>query len=344
MIKQYIQEGFLLKNKGYYKRSIEAFYKALEIDNNCEELLLEIADLYYLMGNEERSIEYVEQILDKTPIHIGALKLLKCIFMNKRAYAEAEQTAKNIYCISCDVQDQIAIFELLIKQGKYEEIFEYKIDAAHPLVFYYMGLSKFKMGEYNEAEILTNMALDFDKKNSQIQLLKGEILLKKNKLEDCIELMEKMDIVENDAPMQNWTGLVYQLDGKYKKALGYFMNAIRLAPANDEYYYNCASTYFKMGEIKLAKKYYNLAVSLNPNNQNYHFALANLYYSEKHYKRAMEELNYDFFEARLLKSIILYDTGYVALAKKELNELEKISPDNELIKTYQTRIEEELKI
>ena len=207
-----------------------------------------------------------------------------------------------------------------------------------------MGLSKFKMGEYNEAEILANMALDFDKTNSQIQLLKGEILLKKNKLEDCLELIEKMEIVETDAQMQNWVGLVYQLDGKYRKAVNCFMNAIRLEPSVDEYYYSCASTYFKMGEIKLAKKYYNLAVSLNPDNQNYHFALANLYYSEKHYKRAMEELNYDFFEARLLKSIILYDTGYVALAKKELDELEKINPENELIKTYKSKIEEELKI
>ena len=42
----------------------------------------------------------------------------------------------------------------------------------------------------------------------------------------------------------------------------------------------------------------------------------NLYYSERNFKRAFEELNYDFFEANLLKSIILYDTGYVALAKK----------------------------
>ena len=99
-----------------------------------------------------------------------------------------------------------------------------------------------------------------------------------------------------------------------------------------------------MGENLLAKKYYNLAISLNPDNQNYHFALANLYYSEKNYKRAFEELNYDFFEANLLKAIILYDTGYIALAKKQLEILAKEQPKNPIILNYISRVKEELKI
>ena len=33
MIKEILQEGFILKEKGYYKHAIEAFYKALEVDN-----------------------------------------------------------------------------------------------------------------------------------------------------------------------------------------------------------------------------------------------------------------------------------------------------------------------
>ena len=63
MIKKIIQEAFVLKSNGYYKHSIEAFYKALELDGASNELFLEIADLYYLMGNEERALNYLEQIL-----------------------------------------------------------------------------------------------------------------------------------------------------------------------------------------------------------------------------------------------------------------------------------------
>ena len=100
MMKELLQEGFILKSKGYYKHAIEAFYKALELDNSSSELLLEIAEVYYLMGDEERTLNYIEQILEHNPTHIESLNLLKKIFVNKKAWAEAEQTAKNIYCIT----------------------------------------------------------------------------------------------------------------------------------------------------------------------------------------------------------------------------------------------------
>ena len=344
MIKKHIQEGFLLKSKGYYKRAIEAFYKALECDNSSEELLLEIAELYFLIGNEVRSLEYVEQILNQNPTHIGALKLIKSIFEKKEAFAEAEQTAKNIYCISKQTEDLIEIFKLLLKQKKYEEIFEYKTENSKSDVFYYMALAKFYLNEINESEILVNMALDFDKENQDILLLKGKILLRKNKIEECSELLNKIEITDKKPETHNWAGLVCQYNFEYQKAIKHFLTAIKFSASSDEYYYNCASTYFKMGEKSLAKKYYNYAISLNPENKNYHFALANLYYSEKHYKRAMEELDCDFFEAKLLKAIILYDTGYVAIAKKELELLEKKQPDNELLQAYKSKINEQLKI
>ena len=75
MIKKILQEGFILKTKGYYKPAIEAFYKALELDNTSSELLLEIADCYYSMGEEERALNYIEQILEKAPTHIDTLNL-----------------------------------------------------------------------------------------------------------------------------------------------------------------------------------------------------------------------------------------------------------------------------
>ena len=108
MIKELLQEGFILKTRGYYKYAIEAFYKALEIDNTSSELLLEIADTYYLMGEEERAISYIEQVLDNNPTHAESLKLLKKIFTDKKAWEEAEQTAKNMkFCTKKRLQDFI---------------------------------------------------------------------------------------------------------------------------------------------------------------------------------------------------------------------------------------------
>ena len=85
MIRETLQEGFILKEKGYYKHAIEAFYKALEEDNSSVELLLEIAKCYFLLKDEERALNYIEQALDKDPTHIESLKFLQSIFESKNA-------------------------------------------------------------------------------------------------------------------------------------------------------------------------------------------------------------------------------------------------------------------
>ena len=165
-----------------------------------------------------------------------------------------------------------------------------------------------------------------------------------NKRDDCVDLLVLFRQDDIDSESLNLIGLIKQHECKFEEAIKCFLDAIKLDSSCDEYYYNCASTYFKLGDSQQAKKYYNVAISISPDNQNYHFALANLYYSEKQYKRAMEELAYDFYEAKLLKAIILYDSGYLALSKKELEELALEQPDNELMLEYKKRIDEELSL
>lgn len=340
MIKNLLKEGFILKSKGYYKHAIEAFYKALEIDNKSPELLLEIADIYYLMGEEEHALNYIEQVLDTNPTHIGSLKLLKKMFIDKKAFVQAEQTAKNIYYISKNPNDLAEFFELLNKQERYQEIFQYEIEKMSSEILYELAYAKLFCGE-NGYELI-NKAIEEQPNNTKYLLLKGKILYKQNNKNECIELLKNIPYDSANADYLNFAGLIKQYQKDYKTALKYFLEAVKVSPENAEYYYNCASTYFKADELKPAKKFYNIAISLEPENPNYHFALANLYYSQKKYKRALEELNSNLFEAKLLKSIILYDTGYLAVAKKELEALIKQDYNNEIIKEYLEKIENEL--
>ena len=305
--------------------------------------MLEIADCYYLLQDEERALNYIEQVLATNPTHIGALKFLMHIFVSKNAWVEAEQTAKNIYCITKDVNDLAKIFELLNKQGRYEEIFEYQTEFLTSEIFYEKAYAQMFLNNLAEAETFINQAIEQNGCDKN-KVLKCKILYKMNKKDECVNLLREVFIDEKDADVLNFVGLVKQYECDFEQAVKYFQDAIRLKSNNAEYYYNCASTYFKMGEKQLAKKYYNLTLTLDPENQNYHFALANLYYSEKQYKRALEELGYDFFEAKLLKSIILFDSGYLAVAKKEFENLIQEQPENELVQTYLSKVREELSI
>ena len=153
-----------------------------------------------------------------------------------------------------------------------------------------------------------------------------------------------MVLDESDADALNFVGIVYQYQDKYNDAINYFKKAIKMSSKKDEYYYNCASTYFKINDIVLAKKYYNLAISLNPDNPNYHLALANLYYFEKNYKRALKELEYDFYEANLLKGIILFDMENFVLAKKEFDKLYLQNQEDDLLNEYRGKIDNKLHI
>lgn len=342
MIKNLLQEGFILKEKGHYKKAIEVFYKALAEDNTSSELLLEIAELYYKLGDEERSLEYIEQVLDKDPQHINALRLLEQIFIDKCALAQAEQTAKNIYCISNNDNDLAVIFKLLNLQRKFDEIFEYNIETSNTAVILEQAKALYRKQEFTKAEEMVNKILTVEPENQEILLLFGQVLYAQNKKDECINLVHKLSDNSENAELWNFCGLLEDYQGNYNKACKHLQKAIKLDPNNDKYYYNLANMYFKQGDTTYAKRYYNLAISLNPHNPNYHFALANLYYSEKHYKRALEELPEDLFEASLLKVIILYDTGYLALAKQELNRLFEQCPDNSILQEYNDRINKEL--
>ena len=345
MIKDIIQEAFILKNQGFYKHAIETLYKALELDNVSIELLFEIADLYFLLKDEERALNYLEQILDKNPTHIDSLKLLKSIFISKEAWKEAEQTAKNIYCITKNTNDLSEIFKILNKQGYYTEIFEYEIKSFNENVLYEKSFAKFQTNEFDDALFYINQALDLKPDNTDFNILKGEILLKQNNDNEALNILHNLKIQPDCFKLLNFAGIVYQRNGLYKEALEAFSKALKCNEQNDSCYYNCASTYFKMGDIIQAKKYYNLAISKNPNNQSYHLALANLYYAEKNYKRALEELkDFNFYEAKLLKSIILADAGYIAIAKKEFENLNQDFPEDIVVKEYIEKINSQLKI
>lgn len=339
-VKNILQEGFLLESKGYYKKAIEVFYKALELDNSSVELLFEIARLYYLMQNEEKSLDYIEQILDKNPTHIETMKLLKQIFIDKNAYEQAEQTAKNIYCISNNPKDLIEIFKILNKQKKYAEIFEYHVENPNAEVFIEKARALFCQKNFDEAEILAKKALEKKSESVEALLLLGQILYAKGDKESCVAIAKKIKLDEDNSELMNFLGLIKSYLNE--DAEEYFKKAIESNRENHQYYYNLGNFYLKNKKMLLAKKYYNLAIAIEPENQNYHFALANLYYLEKHYKKALEELSDDYSESKLLRAVILYETGYLALSRKELVEVLEEKPQHEAAREYLKKINSEL--
>ena len=81
-------EAFELKRKGYYKQAIEVYYKLLSKVSDDVEILTELADLYYLLHNNERANHYITKSLELKPDNISTLKVLCKVYMSERRSSE----------------------------------------------------------------------------------------------------------------------------------------------------------------------------------------------------------------------------------------------------------------
>ena len=63
----YIKRAFELRNQECYKQAIEMLYKAIAIEPDNVEILYQIGELYYLLKNYSRALQYPNQILCLLP-------------------------------------------------------------------------------------------------------------------------------------------------------------------------------------------------------------------------------------------------------------------------------------
>jgi len=90
-IVNFIKKSFELKNQGFYKPAIEMLYKALSIDNENLEILVQLAHLYKLLGNAQRSIYYIEKVLEINSNHLDCLFLLKELYLQQNNLKSASE-------------------------------------------------------------------------------------------------------------------------------------------------------------------------------------------------------------------------------------------------------------
>ena len=76
----YIKRAFELKSQECYKQAIEMLYKALETEPDNIEILFQVGELYFLLHNYDRAIQYLEKVLDPDEKHLPSLNLL-CIII-----------------------------------------------------------------------------------------------------------------------------------------------------------------------------------------------------------------------------------------------------------------------
>ena len=198
---------------------------------------------------------------------------------------------------------------------------------------------------YSKAEKLYKKILKKFPNNFDANYFIASINAQENNFVDAKEYMEKaLSINPNVPELNNNLGLLYFNLNQVDQSLHYFQKAIEL---NKNYllaYINLAMAYVNLNNVPEAKKNYIKALEIKPNNllANYNFAnllkrLSDHDNAEKYYKKAIE-INPNHLPS--YNNIMdLYDKSNQNIKLTNvLSEAEKIFKDNEVIKSFKSKV------
>ena len=315
----YIKRAFELKEQECYKQAIEMLYKAIALEPDNTEILFQIGELYYLLNNYSRAIQYPEQVLEQNSSHLPSLKLLKNICLKQNELYRAKEIAEKIYTLEENEQNLSALIEIYGKLDLFEEIEQYNSQIEQSeLCLYTYAKTCYKTGHAQKAEEIIEKALTKNSESEDLLILKGKILFDKNKLSEAKEIFSKFDKNSSNSEILNYFGLFAMEDLNYIEAIKNFSKACNQDKNNPTYLFNLGNAYYLNGWYNEAVASYQKAICLRPDNCEYRYAIAYAYYEHNEYEKAKKEVdcillnNSTHSGGRVLKALLLLkDKNYI---------------------------------
>ena len=321
---EYIKQAFELKESKNYKPAIEMLYKALEIENDNVEILCQIAELYVLLNNYQRALQYLEKALIICPQHINSLELTRTIKERQNDLNSVLEISTKLFEQNQNSENIKNLIKILVKLKLFCEIEKYttseyfnndvKIEYANAL---------YANGEIEKARELVKQC-NFD--DEKTLLLLGKIKFDENDFDGAKEIFNQIGKNSQNPEILNYLGLFELENMNFIEAIKDFSKAINLDKSNSKYYFNLGNAYFYNGWIEESQKAYLKALYINPENFDYRYALAYLYYDKKDFIKARKETdailetNPDHSQARVLKALLLAEDKDLLEAKRILEE------------------------
>ena len=322
---EFIKQSFTLKEQGFYKPAIVMLYKALDIDPDNIEILAQLAQIYKLLGEEDRTAQYIEKVLEIDNNHIDSLKLLLEIYEGKNNLEKATEIAQKICSIQPVNENYAKCLNLMKQTYDFATITDFINSIENPNSNVICEIAEIYNENNKEKEAISILEKDFNTtQETKTMTLLAKLYYQTEQQEKASELFNKLEAKAPTAETMNYIGLINLELSKTETAINYFNKAHRLDNQNAEYIYNLASAYFINGWLDEAAQSFHKAICLDPMNINYHYSLAYLLYQQEKYKKSQCELetvleiDKDFKQAKILNSLITAKTGDLLSAKQEL--------------------------
>ncbi|MCD6181592.1 MAG: tetratricopeptide repeat protein [Candidatus Cloacimonetes bacterium] len=239
--------GKLYERQKLYKKAIDAFQRAVQLDQNDEILHIHIGNGYLFLGEYRLAIDSFDRVQSDSPdvlynkafAYARLNKPLVTIEILERLI-KLKPTTSAPYFLLCD---------MLYYQKNYEEILRtmntvQRNFGPSSLVFYFTGVAYYHQNKYLNSFVELQKAEEFNMDHSHFYLIYAKVCNKIGKTDKAIELLK---------------------------------NSISKYPKDPTAYYDLAQMYLKLNRladveslINLAKKFlpHSLAVSLLHNKIN----------------------------------------------------------------------------
>lgn len=132
--------------------------------------------------------------------------------------------------------------------------------------YYNQGLAKSELGQYDDAILEYNKAIEIDPNCPRAYFNRGRSLFKLGRYEDAIlDFTKAIEIDPDYSAAYNSLGLAKLKLGKLEVALKYYNEAIEKDSKLAQPYYNRGIVYFKLGHYNDARKDLTKAIEIDPN-------------------------------------------------------------------------------
>lgn len=346
---EYIKQAFDLKSQKCYKQAIEMLYKALEAESDNIEILFQLGELYFLLNNFQRAVQYLEKVIAKNDKHIEALKILEKIFAFSNDYENAYETAEKIFGIEKTPSNLLELINIASKDKNLDKIKDFEnSDILNDEVLYGIACAYYENGKLNEAKEKLENTLKINPENENALVLLGKIYFDESEFEKSKNIFNKFSKTSDNTEVLNYLGLFALEEMNFIDAIKYFSKASAKNKQNPRYFYNLGNAYFYNGWFKEAVQAYIQAICISPDVPGYRYSLAYLYFEQKNFDKAQKEVDYilehnpDYNLAHVLNALLKFERKDFLGAQKELETNLKAGNEDNFTLTALSKVYREL--
>ena len=322
-----IKRAFELNRQEAYKQALEMLYKALSIEPDNVEVLLQVASTHAKLKNFSSATTLYEKLLDIYPEDIDVLEhvinyYLEIKELNKVRFILAKFTLK------VPTQKAFEIYlSSLLKMLDYQQAVDIyneknldKYNDAKINKFYAIALCQ--INKFEEAKNIISTLVGTALYDSDLKYYHAKVLFELDNKNRAKKILKEIENIEQSAKIYNLLGEIELRNDNTEFAINYFTKATKLE-LNDLFCFNLATAYQLNGQFDEAKEFYLKAVSLEPFVPEYKYAQAYLFYTLGEYTKALkitEELILEY--PQLYSAVVLL--AQIFLAEKKYFKAENV--------------------